>query len=68
MGERDMEPMAPLVELWVKEGVLPKYESAVSTPASAGGITPVSAGGVSVGSSSGMGPVGGGSAQPMSGS
>ncbi|KAF2486812.1 Mob1/phocein [Neohortaea acidophila] len=37
LGEKDIEPMAPLVDLWIKEGVLPKYEEeggSVASPTS----------------------------------
>ena len=39
-NERDVEPMTPLIEIWVKQGVLPKIEKvegAEKTPVSAGG-------------------------------
>ena len=50
LTDKDMEPMAPLIELWVKQGVLPKLVVEGGEPASAGGSggTPTSAGGASV--------------------
>ena len=42
LNEKDIEPMLPLVDLWLKEGVLPKYE-AVGAGGTAAGATPVSA-------------------------
>lgn len=56
LNEKDIEPMLPLVDLWVKEGVLPKYEvvSGGGTPVSA---TPTSAG-TSIGSGLGLGNAG----------
>nr|OQO31655.1 hypothetical protein B0A51_01145 [Rachicladosporium sp. CCFEE 5018] len=39
LAERDVEPMQPLVELWVKQGVLPKVgKEEASAPGSAGGM------------------------------
>ena len=35
LTDKDIEPMAPLVDLWVKQGVLPAKKE--NTPASAGG-------------------------------
>ncbi|KAK0793131.1 hypothetical protein LTR91_024825 [Friedmanniomyces endolithicus] len=42
LSEKDAEPMQPLIDLWVKQGVMPKIEKAeaangVMTPTSAGG-------------------------------
>ncbi|KAK5168010.1 uncharacterized protein LTR77_006577 [Saxophila tyrrhenica] len=47
LNEKDMEPMAGLVDLWVNSGVLPKRVNPtdVVQPASAGGSAPSSAGG-----------------------
>lgn len=50
LNEKDMEPMAPLVEVWVKQGVLPRGRveadsAAAAKEASSGGATPKSAGG-----------------------
>lgn len=39
-SDRDTEPMQPLIDLWVRQGVLPKIEkgeSRAGTPTSAGG-------------------------------
>lgn len=43
LNDKDIEPMLPLVDLWVKDGILPKYEvvQAGGTPVTA---TPTSAG------------------------
>ncbi|QIX02262.1 hypothetical protein AMS68_007779 [Peltaster fructicola] len=37
LSEKDAEPMQPLIEIWIKQGVLPRFEKAESTPVSAGG-------------------------------
>lgn len=62
LNEKDIEPMLPLVDLWVKDGILPKYEivQATGTPVSA---TPTSA---STGMGSGLGLGNAGSAAAMS--
>jgi MOB kinase activator 1 len=42
LGEKDAEPMQPLVELWIRQGVLPKVEKAETispAPGSAGGMS-----------------------------
>lgn len=45
LNEKDVEPMAPLVEIWAKQGVLPPLKnadtptSATEKPGSAGGVT-----------------------------
>ena len=58
LNEKDIEPMAPLVELWAKQGVLPKitekYEGTpnVAAPSSGGNAAaPISAGGAGSASS-----------------
>ena len=50
LNEKDMEPMAPLVEVWVKQGVLPKTKveteaAGAASKEASGGTTPKSAGG-----------------------
>lgn len=49
LNDKDIEPMLPLVELWVKDGILPKYEVVQA------GATPVTATPASAGTSSGSG-------------
>ena len=61
LNEKDMEPMAPLVEVWVKQGVLPRGRleadgaAAVAKEAGSGGATPKSAGGEGAGASGAAG-------------
>jgi len=43
LGERDAEPMQPLIDVWVKQGILPKVEKAgadasMASPGSSGGM------------------------------
>ena len=35
LNDKDVEPMLPLVEVWVKQGVLPKDKKEESTPVTA---------------------------------
>lgn len=35
--DKDTEPMQPLIDLWVRQGVLPKIEKVDALPTSAGG-------------------------------
>ena len=37
LSDKDMEPMQPLIDIWVKQGVLPKIEKVDSVPGTAGG-------------------------------
>ena len=43
LNDKDMEPMAPLVDIWVKQGVLPPAKVPEAT--AGGDATPKSAGG-----------------------
>lgn len=56
LNDKDIEPMLPLVDLWVKDGILPKYEvvQAGGTPVTA---TPTSTG-ANIGSGLGLGNAG----------
>jgi len=51
-AEKDLEPMAPLVQLWIQQGILPKYEAVKLDPTG-------SAGPASTGINAGAGPIGG---------
>ncbi|TKA32326.1 hypothetical protein B0A54_14477 [Friedmanniomyces endolithicus] len=64
LSEKDAEPMQPLIDLWVKQGVMPKIEkveagNGVMTPTSAGGAGSV--GGTGSGGAAGSPGVAGGS-------
>ncbi|KAK5114913.1 hypothetical protein LTR62_002072 [Meristemomyces frigidus] len=41
-NDKDMEPMQPLIDIWVKQGVLPKLEKAEAGPATNGNAIPAS--------------------------
>lgn len=36
LSERDIEPMRPLIDIWIRSGVLPKMKDSEGTPGSAG--------------------------------
>ncbi|GAB7363925.1 hypothetical protein MBLNU230_g4487t2 [Neophaeotheca triangularis] len=36
LSERDIEPMRPLIDIWIRSGVLPKMKDSETAPASAG--------------------------------
>jgi hypothetical protein len=54
LNDKDMEPMAPLVDIWVKQGVLPAKLVADGVPGGEGSGTPKTAGGDGVTGAAGV--------------